>query len=137
MHPPVPGGVKAVDRSRRRDTLWSGLAKGYVMSDILPEEVREGLRHAPHGRRKRRSTRWVKSGDRTFAILRHWDGGFAIDTREDAPLRGLVDLYEGGTHLCQALIFTSHEEPGERIFEVKYANRVSETAPIPDFVRED
>lgn len=107
------------------------------MWEVLPQDVSDGLDAARVRQRKARSRRSVRVGDKTFVILRHWDRGFALDRAEAPPLRGLVDVYEGERHLCQALVMRSRDDAGERVFEVKYETPVSSQAPLADFVRED
>lgn len=106
------------------------------MSEFLPEEIRKELIAARAAQRRQRRRMTVRAGGKDFVILRYWDGGFAVGARDAAGLRGLVDLYENGKHLCQALVVTSRETEGERIFEVKISTAASATAPPADFVRE-
>lgn len=106
------------------------------MSEFLPREIRDEMERAQKARKRKRTYMKVRAGDQEFTILRYWESGFAVDA-EDAPnLRGLVDLFDRGKHLCQALILTSSEADGERVFEVKTANMADKTAPPVDFVRE-
>ncbi len=105
------------------------------MSEYLPKEVREGLEKARKDalRKKRRLS--VEAGGQRYAVLRFWSTGFSLDA-EDAPhLRGLVDLYDRGKHLYQALIVASSEEDGEILFEFKRNTAASDRAPL-DFYRD-
>ncbi len=106
------------------------------MSEFLPRAVREELETARKtGRRKRRHMK-VRAGGQDFTILRYWDDGFSV-AADDAPgLRGLVDLFDRGRHLCQALIVTSSEADGERVFEIKSATPADPAPPPADFVRD-
>ncbi len=106
------------------------------MSEFLPKEVREGLRRARKAALRKKSRLRIRVGDETFAVLKLWENGFALD-REDAPhLRGLVDLYDGSRHLYQCLIVAS-EEDGERMkYEFKRSTEVRAKAPL-DFVRDE
>ncbi|MFD0981549.1 hypothetical protein [Tropicimonas aquimaris] len=106
------------------------------MSEFLPKEVREELESARKETKRRRSRMVVRVGDEDFTILRHWEGGFALDVADAPGLRGLVDLYDGGRHLCQALIVASAEADGERVFEVKRTTPAAGAAPAADFVRD-
>lgn len=107
------------------------------MSEFLPREVRQGLAEAHRARRKTRSRVRVRVDGAEYPALRHWDRGFALSV-DDAPnLRGLVDLYDGSRHLCQALIVASTEDEIERVFEFKYATPVTQTAPPADFARDE
>ena len=106
------------------------------MSEFLPRELREEMELARRKKSRRRSRMKVRAGGHDFVILRYWDNGFALDA-EDAPgLRGFVDLFDEGKHLCQALIVTSSEAEGERVFEFKSATPAADKAPAADFVRE-
>ena len=107
------------------------------MSEFLPLEVREGLAEARRLQRRARSRIRVRANGVEYPVLRHWDRGFALSA-DDAPnLRGLVDLYDGARHLCQALILASTEDEVERVFEFKYATPVTRTAPPADFARDE
>ena len=106
------------------------------MSEFLPREIRDEMERARLAARRRRSHMKVRAGDREFVILRYWDGGFAVDSDDAQNLRGLVDVYDRERHLCQALIVTSEEADGERVFEVKTETPAAKTAPAADFVRE-
>jgi hypothetical protein len=77
------------------------------MTGFLPKDVQEELAQAQRQSRRKKATRVVHVGDEAFPILDYSDTGFAVDA-EDAPhLRGLIDIYEGATHLTQALIVAS------------------------------
>ena len=102
---------------------------GVVMSEYLPKEVRIGLELARKEAVRKSSRLRVTAGGQTFAILRMWDEGFALD-REDAPhLRGLVDVYDGARHLSQCLIVASTEGDGEMVYEFKRATTPLNHAP--------
>ena len=106
------------------------------MSEFLPREVRAGLVEARRAARTQRSRMRVRVDGAEYPVLRHWDRGFALSV-DDAPnLRGLVDLYDGSRHLCQALILASREDEIERVFEFKFATPVTGTAPPADFARD-
>lgn len=106
------------------------------MSEYLPKELRAELAEARLARKLAASRVRVKSEAGEVRVLRHWDGGFAVPAGDAAVLRGRVDLYDGARHLCQALILTSREEAGERVFEFKYATPSADAAPVADFVRD-
>ncbi|MDU8943988.1 hypothetical protein [Ovoidimarina sediminis] len=99
------------------------------MSEYLPKEVRAGLELARKAHLRKTSRLKVKVGDQTFAILRYWDDGFAVDPEEASSLRGLVDVYEGARHLSQCLIVASSEESGEMVYEFKRATPAMDHAP--------
>jgi hypothetical protein len=106
------------------------------MSEYLPKEVRAGLELARKADRRKKSRLKVRIGDQSFAILRHWDEGFALD-KDDAPhLRGLVDLYDGARHLSQCLIVASSEEDDEMLYEYKWATPAKDRAAL-DYIRDE
>ena len=94
------------------------------------------LSHQHDERRKASLARGitVRAGGQDYPVLRRWDRGFAMAAAEAPGLRGLVDLYDGKRHVCQALVLTAREEAGERVFEFKYATPARDTAPSPDCV---
>lgn len=106
------------------------------MSEYLPKELRAELVEARLARKLAASRVRVKTETGEVPVTRHWNGGFAVAAGDARALRGRVDLYDGPQHLCQALILTSREEGGERVFEFKYATRPANHAPLADFVRE-
>lgn len=104
------------------------------MSEFLPKEVREGLEMARKASLLKKNRLRVLAGDDTFPILRFWPGGFALDAGTAPHLRGLVDVYDGAEHICQALIVASSEEGGELVFEFKRNTAAIDKAPL-DFYR--
>lgn len=108
---------------------------GEEMSDFLPKEVREGLELARKAAQKKKSRLRVEAGGESYRILRFWSGGFALGAETAPHLRGLVDVYDGGRHLYQALIVASSEEAGELIFEFKRNTAATDKAPL-DYYRD-
>ncbi len=106
------------------------------MNDVLPPSVREALRSAERAALLRKSRLTVVSGTARHRVLRMWSRGFAVAAEDVPPLRGLVDLYEGSHHLCQALIVTDRDEDGERVYEFKRSTAAADSAPL-DFERPD
>ncbi|WP_068118166.1 hypothetical protein [Tropicimonas marinistellae] len=106
------------------------------MTDFLPRAVLDELELARKRSQRNRSRMTVCADGREYVTLRHWDGGFSLKVETSPRLRGLVDLYSDGQHFCQALIVTSSESGGERVFEVKRATPAVRRAPAADFVRE-
>ncbi|MFV0360034.1 hypothetical protein [Tropicimonas sp.] len=106
------------------------------MSDFLPLAVRTELARASRAHLLRDTHMTIRSGGRERAVLRYWAGGFALDSADAAGLRGRVDLYDRGRHLCQALIVATADTEGERLFEFKVETPAAKTAPPADFVRE-
>ncbi|MEM9433244.1 MAG: hypothetical protein AAGA12_04930 [Pseudomonadota bacterium] len=106
------------------------------MSMFLSKEVREGLAAAQKADRKKRSRLRVQAGDRMIPILRFQDSSFAVDADEAAQLRGLVDIYDGGRHLYQALIVASEIDGPEMKFDFK-RNTVAADRPALDFEQDE
>ncbi len=105
------------------------------MSDHLPKEVRDGLRSVRRSTSsKRRMT--VKVGGQSFTILRHWNGGFALDEADAPKMRGLVDVYDGPKFVSRCLVVASDDDaPGERNFEYKRETRATD-GPALDYERD-
>ena len=72
----------------------------------------------------------VRAGDKCVAVLRCWEGGFAVDAGNSQAMRGLVDLYDGGRHVSQCLIVASREDERERVYEFKRATPATGRAPL-------
>jgi len=107
---------------------------GIAMSDYLPKDVRDGLEAARKRDRVRRSLRRIQIGDDIYPILEYGDHGFAVDAEAAPRLRGLVDIFDGSRHLCQALIVASQVDGDMMRYEFKRNTPVSDRAPI-DFER--
>ena len=105
------------------------------MSTFLSKEVREGLEAARIAGLKKTSRLKVMVDDSYTPVLSLWKNGFSVEAHTAPTLRGLVDLYEGGTHLYQCLIVASEEDEGEMRYEFKRATEAHDKAPL-DFYRE-
>ena len=106
------------------------------MTTYLSKELQQGLEAAHRLARARKSRLRVRAGDREFPIVRFWDKGFSVELDTAPQLRGLVDIYDGGRHLCQCLIVAADEEGGEMRYDFKRATPAANSAPL-DFVRPD
>ena len=103
------------------------------MNDILPEAVLRGLEQARKAAERKSNRLCVHAGDDVYRVHRLWEDGFAMNA-DDAPnLRGHVQIYDGSRHLYQALVVTSREEEGERIFEFKWSQAAA-SGPAADYV---
>lgn len=105
------------------------------MSTFLPKEVQEGLEAARLAGIKKSSRLRVQTDDDYFAVLRLWENGFSVIAAEVPPLRGLVDLFDGGNHLYQCLIVASELDAGEMRYEFKRSTQANDKAPL-DFYRD-
>ena len=103
------------------------------MSDMLPEAVLQGLQEARKAAQRRSNRLCVHVGEEVYGIHLLCDDGVAMNA-EDAPkIRGHVQIYDGARHLYQALVVTSREEEGERVFEFKWSQPAA-SGPAPDYV---
>lgn len=105
------------------------------MTTYLPKEIQADLDAARIETARRKSRYRVEAGAQSFRVLRLWDGGFSVATETAPELRGLVDLFDGGRHLYQALIVASEEEVGEVLYEFKRNTAAADAAPL-DFARD-
>ncbi len=105
------------------------------MSTFLPKDVEDGLRDAIIANQRRTSRLRVEVNGQSYAVLRMWRNGFSV-AAEDAPrLRGLVDIFEGGNHLSQALVVASEAAGDEMHYEFKRSTPAADKAPV-DFARD-
>jgi hypothetical protein len=91
----------------------------------LPKDLQEQLHQRIAQARRKAATRVVHVGDEAFPILDYSDTGFAVDAEDAAHLRGLIDIYEGVTHLTQALIVASAQDGDLMRYEFKRNTRAS------------
>lgn len=104
------------------------------MSTFLSREVQAGLEAAQKQAMRRRSRLRVHVGHEIYPILKFVGSTFTVDADTAPHLRGLVDIYDGGRHLYQALIVTSQEEAGERVFEFKRNTVAADSVPRDFYV---
>lgn len=105
------------------------------MSTYMSKEVSEGLAAARLAALKKSTRLKVLVNDEFHPVLRMWKDGFAVEKATAPNLRGLVDLYDGGRHLCQCLIVASEAEAGEMRYEFKRNTSAEDSAPL-DFYRD-
>lgn len=98
------------------------------MSEYLPKDVRDALYAAPRGATGRHRMR-LEVGGVSFAILRHWPGGFSVAAAAVPPLPGRVRLYDGARHVSDCLIEARAETTAERVYDVKAENLWMDRAP--------
>ncbi|QPM91026.1 hypothetical protein [Pseudooceanicola algae] len=106
------------------------------MTTYLPKDVTDGLHAARKQDMARKSRLRVEADGRSFAVLRRWQGGFAVDASVVPPLRGLVDLFEGSSPIASCLIIAAEAEDGEMHYEFKRATAMRHSAPL-DFQKDD
>ena len=106
------------------------------MLEFLPQDVRDGLDAAQRRASKRRSRLRVQVGEAVYPILRLHEEGMVIDAGMAPHMRGLVDIYDGSRHLCQALIVASTVENGALVCDFKRSTLVVDR-PALDFWRDE
>ena len=102
------------------------------MSTFLSRDVQQGLDRARADDLKRKSRFRVQFDGEIYPILKLWETGFVISAEGAPHMRGLVDVFNGATHVYQCLIVASQEEHGEVHFEFK-RNTVALDRPPLDF----
>jgi hypothetical protein len=105
------------------------------MLEYLTEDIRKGLEAAQQRARRSRGRLAVHVGDAVFPLLRLWEQGFAVDSARVPRLRGVVDLYDGPTHLSHCLIVATQADGGETIYEFKRATPATAGAAL-DYISE-
>ncbi|MEP1767915.1 MAG: hypothetical protein ABJJ53_14910 [Sulfitobacter sp.] len=98
------------------------------MDIFLPDGFR-----SDHARRSSRGPEQVQrlrvaAGGVDYIVLRRWATGFAV-AADDAPaMKGVVDLFDGKTHLGKCLISDSKAAGPEVFFSVRNAVGVNYAA---------
>jgi hypothetical protein len=105
-----------------------------TMESVFSKEIQEGLQAARLLAARKSSRLRIDVNGVIYPVLRLWKTGFSIEAEHAPHLRGLVDIYDGASHLFQCLIVASEEEAGEMIYEFKRATPVATSAPL-DFER--
>lgn len=107
------------------------------MSTYVSDDVRLQLNVARLAALKKVSRMRVQVGDLYYPVLRQWTDGFSVEEQTAPLLRGLVDLYDGGRHVCQCLIIASESEAGERRYEFKRNTAAADKAPLDHYREPD
>jgi hypothetical protein len=102
------------------------------MSTFLSREVRAGLEAARKKSIRAKTRLNVHVGSDVFPVLSLTGTSFSVDAETAPHMRGLVDIYDGAHHLSQALIVTSRDEAGARVYEFKRSTPAA-TGPARDF----
>ncbi len=106
------------------------------MLEYLPPEVRDGLAAAQKRAMRRKSRLRVQVGTSVYPVLRFWHDGLALDAKVAPHLRGLVDVYDGATHIFQCLIIASGQENDELVCTFKRSTAVHDR-PALDYWRDE
>lgn len=100
------------------------------MSEYLSKEVREGLEIARKAHMAKRSRLRVQVGEEIYPILRFSEQSFSIDAENAPHMRGLVDIFDGGKHLYQALIVATSFDGHAMVYEFKRNTLATDHAPV-------
>ncbi len=106
------------------------------MLEFFPKELRDGLAHAQITRLRKKTRLRVEAGGQSFAVLRFWHDGLAIEAAHTTHLRGLVDIYDGARHIFQCLIVASETDGTELVCSFKRATAVLDRAAL-DYERDE
>ncbi|WP_425092780.1 hypothetical protein [Tropicimonas sp. S265A] len=106
------------------------------MSSYLPKEVREGLNLARKRDALKKNRLKVRIGESSFPIRTFGERDFTLAVEDTPNLRGLVDIFDGGRHLYQALIVTAALDGPEMRYEFKRVTEARETPPL-DYDRDE
>ncbi len=107
------------------------------MLEFLTKEIRDGLEAARLRDRRKKSRLRVQVGDAVFPVLRLWEDGLALDASLTPHLRGLVDVYDGATHILQCLIVASTADGGELVCTFKRSTTIGADRPALDYWRDE
>ena len=107
------------------------------MSTFMSKDLQNAFDAAQHRALKKRSRLRAHIGDEIIDILRFDENTFSVSAEDTDRLRGLVDIFDGGRHLYQALIVTSRDDGAERIFEFKRNTMASDRAALDYFLDPD
>lgn len=103
------------------------------MSEFFPKELREELAQAQKRARQKSNRLRVKVGEEYYPVSKFTSNGFSLE-RDSAPrLRGLVDIYDGGTHLYQCLIVASSLDDDMLRYEFKRNTQAVDKAPLDHY----
>lgn len=104
------------------------------MIDHLPADLASAIARAGKARQRRTSRLMLHVGERSYRILRHWDGGFAIDATDLGPLRGRAEITDGARASWTCLIVASRIEGAELICDFKRMT-AARSMPPADYAR--
>ncbi len=107
------------------------------MLEFLTKDIRDGLEAARLRDRRKKSRLRVHVGDAVFPVLRLWEDGLALDASLTPHLRGLVDIYDGATHILQCLIVASATDGGDLVCTFKRATPIGADRPALDYWRDE
>lgn len=89
------------------------------MDIFLPKGFKAGRSRASMSSPARAQRLCVEAGGVYYPVLRRWTTGFAVAGGDVPVLDGVVNLYDGATHLHECLILGKEGAGEEVIFKVK------------------
>lgn len=107
------------------------------MTTFVSPDVQRGIDTARKSSFSKRSRLRLHVGDAVIPIVSLNAENFSVDADHAPHMRGLVDIFDGARHLAQALIVTSHEENGLRVFEIKRSTKAAQAPAIDYWVSPD
>lgn len=92
------------------------------MDNFVPKDVTAAMEVDRRNRTRQRSRHRVVAGTREHRVMNLRAHGFVIEADGTPPLRGYVDLYEGGRLLGQLLVVCVWARDGLVGYEFKHDN---------------
>jgi hypothetical protein len=121
-----------MDNVFQSPNFWAVKHWESVMSTFLSREVHAGLDAARRTSTRSKTRLNIHVGSDVFPILSLTGTSFSVDAEVAPRMRGLVDIYDGTRHLSHALIVTSRDEAGRRVYEFKRSTPAA-SGPARDF----
>lgn len=98
------------------------------MDIFLPKEFKPGRNRTRIGIDTPAQQLCVEVGGVYYPVLCRWTGGFSVSAADVPALQGVVNLYDGATHLGQCLIVGREIVGDEQIFTVRRESGVDYAA---------
>ena len=105
------------------------------MEAYFSEDVLVGLKEARQKQTSRKSRFCIHVSGEVFPIIRLMDDGFEVASEKTPHLRGLVDVFDGPSHLWQCLIVRA--DKGEVVTRYEYKRQtMADGRPARDYAEE-
>ncbi len=106
------------------------------MFEYLPGDIRTQLESARMDALRRKSRLRVRMGEGFVPILRFRSEWFSLPVAQVEHLHGVVDVYDGGRHLFECLIYAAEVDGDELVCRVKWSTAAVDRAPL-DYARDE
>lgn len=106
------------------------------MFQFFSSDLAAGLASANAQKAQKKTRRRLVADGREYPLSRLWEDGLAVDAALTTHLRGLVDVYDGGTHIQQCLIIASEVQADQLICTFKRATTITDR-PALDYERDE